>query len=135
MDAKTIQKYSKKTVPQLLKIATIHFNKFIRNRDKELGCVSCDSGRTEEACHLYSAGHYPSLRYNEINVHGGCKHCNRFLSGNLNEYRKRVVSRIGENGLIELDEVAAYFKKNAFKWNRFNIIETIEKYKQLNKQL
>jgi len=132
MEAKTIQKYKKKTLPQLIKIATTHFNKFIRERDKELSCVSCN-GRVEQAGHFYSGGHYSALRFNENNVHGQCKRCNMFLSGNLNEYRRNIINRIGENGLIQLDEIADYYKKNAFKWDRFRLIEIIEKYKELNK--
>jgi len=132
MNANTIQKYKKKTIPQLIKIATTHFNKFIRVRDKEFLCVSCNGG-VEQAGHFYSGGHYSALRFNPNNVHGQCKRCNLFLSGNLNEYRRNIISRIGEEGLIELDNLADYYKKNNFKWDRFSLIKIIEEYKKLNK--
>jgi len=133
MDSKTIKKYSKKTVPQLIKIATLHFNKFIRERDKDFGCVSCQS-KVNQAGHFYSGGHYSALRFNQNNVHGQCTRCNLYLSGNLNEYRKNIVKRIGENGLVKLDELAAYYKRNGFKWDRFTLIKIIEEHKLLNKK-
>ena len=123
-----VDKYNKKTVPQLIKIATKHFNKFIRERDQDKGCVSCGA-RVSQAGHFYSAGGYPALRFNENNVHGQCVRCNMYLSGNLNEYRKRITQRIDLSDLNELDELSDYYKRNPFKWDRFSIIDVIQKYK------
>ena len=123
-----VDKYNKKTVPQLIKIATKHFNKFIRERDQDKGCVSCGAP-VSQAGHFYSAGHYAALRFNENNVHGQCVRCNMYLSGNLNEYRKRITQRIDLSDLNELDELSDYYKRNPFKWDRFSIIDVIQKYK------
>ena len=131
MDAKTIQKYSKKSIPSLIKTAVVHFNKFIRLRDQNKGCVSC-TGRSEEAGHFYSGGHYSALRFLESNVHCQCKRCNRHLHGNLNEYRRNIVTRIGVEGLKSLDQKADYYKRTHFKWDRFDLIHIIEKYKACN---
>lgn len=128
MQANIILKYKKKTIAQLIKLATLYFNKFIRERDKDKGCVSCGA-KVEHAGHFYSGGHYSALRFNENNVHGQCLRCNNFLHGNLNEYRKRITQRIGLSGLKELDDISAYFQKNTFKWDRIRLIEIIEKYK------
>jgi len=129
MDSKTIKKYKKKTISQLHKLATKHFNKFIRERDKNKGCVSCDSYTFSDAGHYYSAGHYPPLRYNENNVHGQCKQCNYFLHGNLIEYKNRITKRITINQLIELDFEVIRYKQTGYKWDRYYLIEIIEKYK------
>lgn len=129
MEAKTIQKYKKYTLSQLKSKATKVFNKYIRERDKGKQCCSCNSYNIENACHFYSAGSHPGLKYNEDNVHGGCVHCNKFLSGNLNEYRKKLHFIIGEERLKKLDDLAAYYKRNGYKTDRFYLIEIIEKYK------
>jgi len=129
MDSKLIQRYKNKTVPQLIKIAARHFHKFIRERDKDKPCVSCGEWKTLEAGHFYSGGHYPELRFNEFNVHGQCKRCNGHLHGNLNEYRKSLLERIGEDRLKVLDETTSSWKKNSYKWDRFFLIEIINKYK------
>lgn len=74
------------------------FNKFIRLRDGKK-CISC--GTTNP--HIqYAAGHYrtrkaaPELKFEPLNVHSQCNfHCNKFLSGNILEYRKNLILKIG----------------------------------------
>jgi len=131
MDAKVIQKYSKYSVAELKLKAQTEFNKFIRQRDSHLVCISCQRSGIEQAGHFYSAGHYNRLRFNEDNVHGQCKRCNYFLSGNLNEYRKNLEKRIGPERLESLDNEAKV--KGLYKFDRFTLIEIILKYKSLNK--
>lgn len=128
MTANEIKKYSKKTVPDLIKLATKHFNSFIRERDSDKGCVSCGA-RIQHAGHFYSGGHHSGLRFNENNCHGQCLRCNNFLHGNLNEYRRRITQRIDLSELNELDMLADYYKRNGFKWDRVSLIEIILKYK------
>ena len=80
------------------------FNAYIRARDKDLPCISCLIYREETATHKGSnwhAGHYktrgafPELRFNELNCHKQCAHCNNFLSGNLAQYRINLIKKIG----------------------------------------
>ena len=129
MEAKTIQRYSKRSIPWLRKKAGFYFRKYIRLRDQHKGCVSCPSTKVEHASHFYSGGHYPPLEFNENNVHGSCVRCNTFLSGNLNEYRKRITQRITEDDLKELDLQTDLYKRNGYKHDRFYLIEVIETYK------
>ena len=129
MTIKQLNRYNVNTISQLHKLATKCFNQYIRTRDKDKGCVSCDSHVFSDAGHFYSAGHYPILRYDEKNVHGQCKRCNYFLSGNENEYRKRITSRISEDDLKELDYKVAYYRQHGYKWDRYFLIEIILKYK------
>lgn len=51
------------------------FNAFIRERDKDKGCITC-GGRVEHACHFYPANIYSWLEFDEINTNGGCRECN-----------------------------------------------------------
>lgn len=137
MESTIIQKYKKKTVAQLLKMATKHFNAYIRHRDAPDGFGKCiSSGKmlrvpsdNAQAGHYYSAGKFPSLRFNEDNVHLQGKSDNYFNGGNLLEYRKNLIIKIGEDRVEALDWIADQSKKNIFKWDRFFLIETIEKYK------
>jgi hypothetical protein len=68
------------------------FNTFIRMRDKDKNCISCDRKLTGkfDAGHFFSVGAYPNLRFNEKNVHGQCVHCNRDKHGNVKEYDLRL---------------------------------------------
>lgn len=86
-----------KTRQDWIKEAQQCFNKYIRLRDKDEPCISC--GRHHQG--QYHAGHFrttaaaPQLRFNEDQVHKQCAPCNNHLSGNLLEYRKRLIQKIG----------------------------------------
>ncbi|MCK9220255.1 MAG: recombination protein NinG [Bacteroidales bacterium] len=140
MTVKEIQKYSKYSVPELLKIAVRKFNSFIRKRDCDgefFTCISCQ--RTLRIVNYarggnYHAGHYyPSteslLRFNEINVNGQCGQCNTHKHGNQIEYRKGLIKKYGIEEVERLDLLDAQYKRG-FKWDRFTLIEIIEKYKK-----
>ena len=128
MNSTIIQKYSKKSIPQLIEIATKKFNTFIRSRDEGRPCISCNLFTSLQAGHFYSGGHYPALRFNEDNVNGQCMRCNYYLSGDLNNYRKNLIEKIGIERVEKLDMLADYHKKHGFKWERFNILEVILRY-------
>ena len=74
------------------------FSRFIRLRDKDLGCISC--GTTNDV--IYAAGHFrsrgaiPALMFHEDNVHKQCnKYCNESLSGNYRSYKPALIKKIG----------------------------------------
>jgi len=83
------------------------FNEFIRIRDKNEPCISCDA---EPSTYKLTAGHfYPStyayLRLNEDNVNSQCWfNCNKNRHGNLSEYRPRLIKKIGLERVEKLDE-------------------------------
>jgi len=137
LDSKIIQKYKGKTIPKLIKTAEIHFNRFIRLRDSEDGygwCISCGKSlkvpaKTSHAGHYKEANKYKALKFHEDNVHLQCLKCNFYESANLLEYHKNLIKKIGADKVIELDMLAALSKRTAFKWDRFELIEIIEKYK------
>lgn len=109
---------------QLIPAAQRAFNAWIRQRDKDMPCISC-GGRVEQAGHYYSAGHHGALRFNENNVHGQCVRCNHFLHGNLTNYRNGLIKRIGENKVLLLDATCRYKKK----WTKFELLGILSKYK------
>jgi hypothetical protein len=96
---KTKQDYEKELQPIV--------NTFIRLRDKDKPCISCDRPLTAkfDAGHFYPAGTYKNIRYHEDNIQGQCVHCNRDKHGNLLEYRPRLIKRIGLKRVEELDRL------------------------------
>lgn len=130
-----ITDYKNKTLSQLKATAVRHFHKYIRLRDKDKPCISCGKHLELQAGHFFSAGHYPELKFNEENVNGQCKKCNYFLHGDLINYANNLRDKIGQQAFEKLHEIVQYSRRNSFKWNRFFLIETIEKYKHLNKEL
>lgn len=121
-----------KTKSQWLKEAQSVFNKYIRLRDANLPCISCSRFHNGQ----YHAGHYrtvgsaPSLRFSEFNVHKQCSACNLHLSGNLVEYRKKLILKIG------LETVEALEADQSPKHYTIEDIKSIKaKYSALCKQL
>lgn len=93
---KAKMKESVKTKSEHMKEAQYWFNRYIRLRDAEKPCISCGTFNGKmNAGHYRSVGTQPQLRFNEKNVHKQCEHCNSYLSGNLIEYRKNLIKRIG----------------------------------------
>lgn len=105
--------------------AQSEFNAFIRTRDKDLPCISC--GTTEGVGQLkggyWDCGHYrstgaaPHMRFTENNAHKQCKKCNRRLGGNVVNYRKGLVAKIGLEAVeaIEADQTIRKWSKDDLK--------------------
>jgi DNA-binding protein H-NS len=107
-------------------------NKYIRLRDKAEPCISC--GRHHQG--QYHAGHYrttaaaPQLRFNEDNIAKQCQPCNVHHSGNLLEYRKRLIQKIG------VERVEALENDSTIKrWTIEELQEIKKIYKQKCKEL
>ena len=123
------------TVQQLIKKLQKVFNAYIRDRDKDKPCVSCGEYTDEkDAGHFYATSGYSGLRFDEDNVHGECKRCNRFDESHLIGYTENLKERIGESDFKALKEKAQDYKKNGVKWSRIELREKIEYYKQKTKQ-
>ena len=104
MDLMTVQDY--------IKLAQQVFNKYIRLRDKDKPCISCQKKPLKEnAGHFYNANNHWSVRFDERNVHIQCEHCNTYLSGNLIEYRKQLINKIGIEQLTLLELEANKIRK------------------------
>lgn len=113
------------TLPKLLKKAQTVFNQFIRERDKDLGCISCGA-EIDHAGHYLSQGHHSALRFNEMNVNGQCLRCNNFLHGNLINYRKGLVKRYGADRVEILEHFSNHNKVK--KWTRVELMAIIQTY-------
>lgn len=116
------------SLPKLLAKAQRIFNQAIRDRDKDLPCVTCGNYKIEHACHFYSAGQYPALRFHPDNVHGGCISCNFYRHGELNFYRQHIEKRIGSDKLALLDSTATRHRFK--KWSRFELELIIKEYSE-----
>jgi len=93
-----------RTRTEWLSLLQIVFNKYIRLRDANKPCISCERPLTSkfDAGHFLSVGSYPNLRFNEDNVHGQCVYCNQHQHGNQIEYGLRLPLRIGNDAYNRL---------------------------------
>jgi len=115
-----------KTNSDWLKEAQVVFNRYIRERDKGLNCISCAKPPKKQNCgHFYSQGGHANVRFDEDNCHLQCEHCNTFLSGNLLNYREGLLKRIGEAKLNALSQRA----NETRKYTNDELQEIIKTYK------
>jgi len=125
-----------KTREDYFQEALKEFNSFIRARDKDKPCISCDkpAGKYKlTSGHYYPQGTYRNIALDERNAHGQCWYnCNRNKSGNLLEYRPRLIKRIGLKAVEQLDIDA---QKKVAKYTIPELIELKKYYKQKIKEL
>ena len=119
------------TLQDWIKIAQTHFNKYIRLRDKGQPCISCSKpAKKENAGHYRSAGGNPELRFEELNVHLQCEYCNTYQHGNLIEYRKNLINKIGLDKVEWLEQ-----SHEPAKYTIEEVKEIIKTYKDKCKRL
>ena len=98
-----------KTIGQRISDVQASVNRYIRARDLGKPCISCGEIRAQKRGGTVDAGHYRSrgaaghLRFNLFNIHGQCVTCNRFNSGNVVDYRIRLIERIGIDRVERLE--------------------------------
>jgi len=112
-------------------------HEYIRLRDKGKDCVSCGIQYLEDfqAGHFYKAELYSNLKYDEFNISGQCRQCNLRKEGNESGYRAGIIQRYGFEHLRYLDEKAKSYKQNNFEWDRTQLVEIRDYYKQKLKEL
>jgi hypothetical protein len=101
------------TVPNWTKKAQKAFNSYIRERDYDQPCISCQKhpkpvsgigGSNIDCGHYRSTGANPELRFDEDNAHKQCSRpCNKDLSGNTVNYRIHLRKKIGDRRLEILE--------------------------------
>lgn len=116
-----------------IKLLQAVFNTYIRKRDENQNCISCDTpmkNRKGDASHYYPTT-YTGLRFNEDNVHLSCVTCNQFKHGNLQEYRPRLIAKIGLCRVTQLDNL----RHSKLELSIEEIQEMIAEYKFKTKEL
>lgn len=104
-----------KTRSQWLGEAQEAFNRYIRLRDRDDLCISCDRtleqiegsdgwkpGGAWDCGHYKTRGAFPELRFEELNAHKQCKSCNggsgKYSKKDrevIERYRKKLIKKIG----------------------------------------
>ena len=120
------------TIQDYIKTAQIIFNKYIRLRDKDELCISCQKKPLKEnAGHFFNANNHWNVRFDERNVHLQCEHCNTYLSGNLIEYQRNLIHKIGIESYHELEAEA----RKTRKFTKEELKEIMAIYKNKIKEL
>lgn len=78
--------------------AILHCHNYIRERDKNKGCITCGSSLINVK---FDAGHFMKsthsyTKFMEKNIHGQCVHCNQHNGGEELKYYQSMVLKYGE---------------------------------------
>lgn len=126
-----------KKKPDLRKKLDEVFSKYIRLRDCMSNgffrCISCGQIKPFKQA---DNGHYinrqhMSTRFDEMNCNAQCRSCNRFMEGNIQNYRKGLIAKYGEQKVLLLESKQSISRK----YSDFEYEQLIKYYKALNKKL
>lgn len=99
-------------------------NAYVRARDENKECISCGTplvgkrhGGGFDAGHYRSVGSAPHLRFYTLNIHGQCRRCNLWESGNHDQYRIGLIERLGNEKVeaIEADQRERHYTDEQLK--------------------
>jgi hypothetical protein len=142
-----LQKYKDMPMARMKAKAVEVCHEYIRERDREgdhFTCISCGiiklikKGRGNSnyhAGHFMSAGEYPMLKFDEVNINGQCLQCNYFKSGKLELYTENLIKKWGRAEYDRLLMVAAYNKRAPKKWTKIELVDIIKTYTNKLKNL
>ena len=125
---------SLKSIARLIQEARVPFQKWIRLRDANEPCISCETTKAKiwHGGHYFKAELYTGLVFNEINVNKQCEKCNTFGGGNESGYRLGLIKKYGEKAVKELEESANYLR--SYKFTREEIKQIKSKYQKRLKE-
>ena len=109
------------------------FSLYIRKRDVSSNglyfmCCSCGQVKNYEQM---DAGHYINrrsmpVRWREDNVHGQCRHCNRFSEGNSAGYTLFMIRKYGADRIELLDALS----RETANWSESDLELMIKDYQK-----
>jgi Bacteriophage Lambda NinG protein len=126
-----------KTLKQLIGILDRVFSEYIRLRDADrygrCRCVTC--GKTAHWKEM-DAGHFmqrdrKATRFDELNVHAQCPHCNRYRGGEQFAHGRWIDGRYGPGTADQLKMMSVQRTKLSADWLQFQIQEYRKKIKKI----
>lgn len=131
------RKQAAQRLPDLMAKAQTAFNAFIRERDLGQPCICCGKpfepqkpGGSMDAGHYLARSTAPQHRFNENNVFGQRKNCNRPGGTTRAAFRAGVIARIG---LAAVEELEA--DTTVRKWDRQELIDLAKTYRAKAREL
>ena len=90
-----------------------YFSLFIRERDKNKPCITCNKHAREYDCGHFLSRRFESVRFDEKNAHSQCLKCNRFEYGNQFEHGVKVDLLYGKGTAEKLLQKSKMFCKHS----------------------
>jgi len=142
-----LKRYKDKSIKWMKEKARSVCHQYIRERDRDgnhFTCISCgqikliktENGHSNyHAGHFKSAGEYPMLKYDEVNINGQCIQCNHFKSGNVHLYSESIIKKWGRAQYNRINAIASYSNRVGKKWDKIELAEIIKYYSRKLKDI
>jgi hypothetical protein len=100
--------------------------------DETFKCISCGKVEMLNKSNVshYISRRYLSTRWDLHNIHLSCVYCNKYLSGNLIEYRKTLVQKYG---LQEVERLEMIYKMSTH-YSTFDLEMLLQNFEALLKR-
>lgn len=120
------RKEKAKTISALEEECRKIVQKIARIRDRNDGCISCDKpahwGGQWHGSHYRAHGGCSSVQFHLWNIHKACWICNKLYSGRIDQYKPKLIEKIGADRVEWLDS-----QPKSQKFSR----EYLERFKQV----
>lgn len=122
-----------KSYKQKVNEVKVIFQKWIRKRDNNFGCICCNNKEytSWDAGHYFKAELYSGVIFDEVNVNKQAVYCNQWKNGNIENYRIGLINKYSEQAVLELEQRAIETKNK--RWSDEELKEIKNKYKKLLK--
>lgn len=125
--------YNKNDVKLRSKLAKQIVQQYVRLRDINEPCISCrkPTAKQWDGGHYMNSQYFSAIRFNTLNIHKQCSHCNDWNNENKQNYRIHLINKIGLDKVEWLENQKHTVKYNAEYLNR--LIEIFrKKIKRIN---
>lgn len=132
---KTEKKLLNKPVSHVIQRLQKKVNEYVRKRDRDRFCISCGTSSISDAGHYIAVGRCEKLRFDLDNIHGQCRQCNYFGGGEIVDYRRNLILKIGEERVERLEEKYQILKRDTSKWDKVGLILMLREINQKLKEV
>ena len=112
--------YNKNDIKLRSKLAKQAVQKYVRLRDANEPCISCrkPTAKQWDGGHYMNSQYFSAVRFNTLNIHKQCSHCNDWNNENKQNYRIYLIDKIGLDKVQWLESQNQVVKYNAEYLNR-----------------
>jgi hypothetical protein len=114
-------------------------NEFVRLRDASFGCISCETGRVQDAGHLFPIGQKyrcNPIRINPFLIHGQCRQCNGYEGGNVHGYLAGLKNRYSQKYIDQCYAIKAAADRGEIPpFTKDELVVKAAEYRKLSREL
>ena len=127
-----LREFNNRDTKKLTLLAKKLVQEYARVRDALEPCISCrkPTAKQWDGGHYMSAEYHSLIRFNPLNIHKQCSHCNDWNNENKAAYRINLIKKIGLDQVEWLEQ-----QTGVKKWSIEELQSIIKEYRAKVKEL